>query len=499
MGTTNVGFFGKLPSHGDFIRRSIPETFVNPWDLWLQRCMLETQERLSGDWLKIYLTSPVWRFVLCDGVIGAATFAGILVPSVDSVGRYFPLTIAAELPASLPPMALTIQARQWFRTVETLALDALEAESFDLEEFDAALRASGNELQRVEEHVFVTLDAAFPQPDQHWRLPLQSSERVAAALIDPLMAPVARSMRPMSLWWSEGSEHVAPSCLVVRKLPDPLCFTAMLDGRWQAAGWSGELADPLPEAETLPSFPYRLNSAAATDAGPSRTQNQDNFLDRVDLAMWAVADGVGGLSHGERASRMVVDVLASLEPVATLGSALGLAMTGLERVNEDLCRAAQNSEDKVSSGSTVVVLSIQQHEWGVLWAGDSRVYLLRDGSLNALTRDHSAGELAEQPGAINDTPSEGPPPSTGVITRAVGAEATLMLDQVSGEIQAGDRFLLCSDGLHGALPHETLTEILVENPDPGAAVEKLLAAATLVPAKDNITAVVVAVVAPEVQ
>jgi type VI secretion system protein ImpM len=494
MGTANIGFYGKLPSHGDFIRRSVPEAFVNPWDGWLQQCMVESRARLDSDWLKIYLTSPVWRFVLCDGVISGATFAGILVPSVDSVGRYFPLTIAAQLPASVPPMAFTIQARPWFRTVEALVLQALEAQDFNLDEFDAALQASGTELQKVEEHVFVTLDPTFPQPDQHWRLPLESSERVAAALIDPLMAPVARSMRPMSLWWSEGSEHVAPSCLLVRRLPDPARFTAMLDGRWQESGWSGELADRVREAP-LPQFQYNIRHAAGTEAGPSRSENQDNYLDRADLAMWAVADGVGGHSHGERASRMVVDVLAGLEPAATMGTALGLAITALERVNEDLCRAARATAGRTLSGSTVALLSIQQHEWGVLWAGDSRVYLLRDGLLSALTRDHSAGAPAENTNSITESSSAGPPPSTSVITRAVGAEANLMLEQVSGEIRAGDRFLLCSDGLHGTLTHEQLLEILLANPEPLRAVEGLLRAATLAEAKDNITAVVVDVAA----
>ena len=490
MGGSSIGFFGKLPSHGDFIRRRIPEAFVNPWDAWLQQCMVESRARLDADWLRIYLTSPVWRFVLCDGVAGAATFAGILIPSVDSVGRYFPLTIVVELPAAVPPMALSIQGRQWFRTVEEIALDALEAHDFNLDDFDAALQASGAQLEAVEQHVFVTLDASFPQAEQHWRLPLVSSERVAAALIDPLMATVVRSMRPLSLWWSEGSEHVPPSCLLVRMLPDPARFTAMLDGRWQEAGWSGELGNR--HAEAPAAVRYRIVSAGASEAGPVRPENQDNFLDRADLALWAVADGLGGHSHGERASRMVIDVLASLEPAATASAALGVAMTGLERVNQDMLRAATEAAEV--SGSTVVVLAIREQEWGVLWAGDSRAYLLRSGDLNPLTRDHSAGAATNG----GDAPSSVPPPSTGVVTRAVGAEANLMLEQASGVLQPGDRFLLCSDGLHGTLAHATLIEILQANPEPQRAVEGLMSAATAAGAKDNITAVVIDVLA-EVQ
>lgn len=488
MGGSSVGFFGKLPSNGDFVRRRLSESFVNAWDTWLQQCMVESRSRLEGDWLKIYLTSPVWRFVLCDGVIDAATFAGLLIPSVDSVGRYFPLTIVAELPATVPPMSLTIHARQWFRTVESIALDALEAQDFNLDEFDKALQDSGAQLQDVEQHLFVTLDTTFPQPEHHWRLPLESSERVAAALIDPLMAPVARALRPMSLWWSDGSERVPPSCLLVRMLPDPARFTAMMDGRWQETGWSGELGNPVREGSAP--LLYNVVSAGASDAGPARAENQDNFLDRTDLGVWAVADGLGGHYRGDRASRMVVDVLASLEPAATVSAALGMAMTGLERVNEDLCRSATETQGGALSGSTVVLLSIRQQEWGVLWAGDSRAYLLRAGVLSALTRDHSAGMTeSSQP------PSPEPQPSTGVVTRAIGAEATLLLEQSSGMLDAGDRFLLCSDGLHGTLSHAALLGVLQANPEPRAAVDSLLAAATAAGAKDNITAVVINAIA----
>jgi type VI secretion system protein ImpM len=489
MGGGGIGFFGKLPSHGDFIRRHLPDAFVNVWDEWLQGCIAESRARLDKAWLDVYLTSPVWRFVLCDGVAGAATFTGVVVPSVDRVGRYFPLTIAAELSATSPPVSITIRGRQWFRTVETLALEALEAQEFDLDRFDAALQSSGAELHGVEEHAGVALEADFPNAERQWRLPVESSERVAAALIDPLMAAVARNLRPMSLWWTDGSEHVRPSCLLMRLLPDPARFTAMLDGRWQDAGWSGEPGDPALESSASPAFRYQLASGGISEAGPVRTVNQDSFLDRADLALWAVADGLGGHSHGERASRMVVDALASLQPAATVSAALGAAMTALTRVNEELCRAAAGPGDR--SGSTVVALTVGQGEWGVLWAGDSRAYVLRSGALVPLTRDHSAGAgEASAP----DSQSPQPPSSTGVVTRAVGAEETLLLEQESGALTPGDRFLLCSDGVHGKLSHAAIIAVLEGNRDPIRAAEALLAAATAAGTSDNITAVVVDIV-----
>jgi type VI secretion system protein ImpM len=491
MAGTDIGFFGKLPSHGDFIRRRLPDSFVNTWDEWLQRCIAESRAQLEADWLKVYLTSPVWRFVLCEGVAGAATFAGVVLPSVDRVGRYFPLTIAVELPSNVPPVAITIRGRQWFRMVESLALQALEAENFDLDRFEADLQASGSELHEVEGRCFVSLEAEFPQPERQWRLPVESSDRVAAALIDPLMACVARSLRPMSLWWTDGSDHVRPSCLLMRMLPDPARFSAMLDGRWQETGWSGELGDPALRSAP-PQFRYRLASAGATDAGPVRAVNQDSFLDRADLTLWAVADGLGGHSRGEQASRMVVDALTSLEPAATVSTALGAAMTALKRVNDELCRTAAAGAD--TSGSTVVLLAVCQGEWGVLWAGDSRAYVFRAGSLVPLTRDHSAGAFSTPPA---DGAVEGPRPSTGVVTRAIGAEETLLLEQESGALVPGDRFLLCSDGIHGTLSHEAMIGVLQANADPVRAADGLLAAATAAGTSDNITAVIVDIIGEE--
>lgn len=489
MSAAPIGFHGKLPSHGDFIQRRVPEAFVNAWDAWLQHCMVASRERLGEQWLQIYLTSPVWRFVLAEGVAGSASYAGVLIPSVDRVGRYFPFTVVAELPADVAPLAATIHGRSWFGSIESLALAALDAQNFELERFDAALCETTAELALMARTAGSVIDETFPLSSHHWRMPIESPEKVAAALIDTLMAPVSRALRPLSMWWTAGSEHVGASCLLARGLPDPQRFTAMLDGSWQASGWSGEPADLVRDVSEP--FQYHTASAALTDVGLVRKQNEDAFFECADLGLWAVADGMGGHSHGAEASQMVVDALASLEPAATLSAALTQGRIALERVNADLQRAALRVNDKASSGSTVVLLSVQQHEWGVLWAGDSRVYLLRDGALNALTRDHSEdqGEQHVVGGEMGV-----PRVCSGVITRAVGGHPQLVLDQSSGVLQPGDRFLLCSDGLHGAVPHAEIHSILQRETDPSAAVATLITAAKNARSRDNITAVVVDVV-----
>jgi type VI secretion system protein ImpM len=479
-----IGWYGKLPSHGDFLQRRAPDGFIRVWDAWLQDCMANSRAQLGDVWLQTYLTSPVWRFFLSDGVVGASSCAGVLLPSVDRVGRYFPLTICAELPADLPPMAVAIHGREWLKTVEALALAALESEDFRIEEFDAALLASAEALGRIEQYYGLDLGEAFPESSRDWRVPMTSADRMAASLIDPLMHALARRLQPLTVWWTDGSERVGASCLLCQALPSPERFVAMLDGGWEAAKWSGEFGDL--HTATAEEFRYRVESAASSDAGPVRAMNQDRLLERPEAGLWAVADGMGGHSRGEYASQLTVDVLAGVEPAATLGAALENVRTGLERANDDLQRAALRVAENDRSGSTIVALCIRHQEWGALWAGDSRAYLLRDQALSALTRDHTTD--AER---TDDFDAAAPPPSSGELTRAVGGHETLLLDRMTGHLQLDDRFLLCSDGIHGALAHEQIAVALREEESAQAAVDRLLSAAIAAGSRDNVSAVVI--------
>ena len=101
----HVGLFGKLPSHGDFLRRRTSDEFVDAWDAWLRECLAESRTALGDRWLDIYLTSPAWRFVCAAGACGPVPVIGLMVPSVDRVGRFFPLTLVAELPDDVSVVA----------------------------------------------------------------------------------------------------------------------------------------------------------------------------------------------------------------------------------------------------------------------------------------------------------------------------------------------------------------------------------------------------------
>jgi type VI secretion system protein ImpM len=389
MWGATVGFFGKLPSHGDFIERRVGPAFRDLWDDWMQRCMVESQRTLGGRWLDCYLTSPMWRFFLSDGVAGAASYAGVLLPSVDRVGRYFPMTVVVELPIEVPALEFARTAADWFGDVEQLCADALQNPDFEFAAFDAALEASAAKLSGMDQ---VPERRPFPARSSQWHWPCGSVSTFADAITAPLMSMAQGALRPMTMWWTDGSQLVHPSVLLTRSLPRPDSFGALLAGTWDDGNWDGEIAPaPASIADTLEiAVQYAVESAAATDVGMVREKNEDSFLLRDDNRLWAVADGMGGQNHGEIASRMVVDALNAIESASTLNTCLQSIATALQRVNSDLRRSALGVGGSEGGGSTVVALAIRRGEWGVSWAGDSRAYVYRAPSLVQLTRDHTA-------------------------------------------------------------------------------------------------------------
>jgi type VI secretion system protein ImpM len=479
MSGATVGFFGKLPSHGDFIERRVGSAFRDLWDEWMQRCIVESQQELAGRWLDCYLTSPMWRFYLCDGVAGVGSYAGLLLPSVDRVGRYFPLTVVVELPIGIPAAEFAAAASGWFEEIEQLCADALQNPDFDLSAFDAALVASADKLAGVDRLQAAT---AFPGSSSQWHWPTASVNAFAAAVSSPLMSMAQGALRPMTMWWTAGSELVEPCVLLNRALPRPDSFAALLAGTWNDGRWDGEVAPPAQDSGTPslePDAQYVIKSGAASDVGMVRKDNQDHFLLSDDKRLWAVADGMGGHSHGEIASQMVVDSLNALESTPSLNTAFQSITEALDAVNADLRRGAVGVGS--GSGSTVVALVIRGQEWGVSWAGDSRAYVWRGGLLSQLTHDHSV---------IEEAPPEDATAARGEITRAVGGHDELELEHVADLVAAGDRFLLCSDGLYGALDEPAFIGCL-QLASAQEACNALINAARAAGARDNITAVIV--------
>ena len=234
-----------------------------------------------------------------------------------------------------------------------------------------------------------------------------------------------------------------------------------------------------------------IRSWATTHVGARRSHNEDTLVDRPDLGLWAVADGAGGHDAGEVASGMIAEALEAIPPGIGGGDLLGQVRTRIAATHAALRAEAERRGPDVTIASTVVVLVVREDHFACLWAGDSRAYLLRDGVLLQISRDHSLVQELVDSGAIDAAAAERHP-HANVITRAVGAALDdFTLDKVSDRLQPGDRFLLCSDGLNKTLSDDDLSALLAGAGD-DAPTEALVAAALARQVTDNVTAVVVA-------
>ena len=233
---------------------------------------------------------------------------------------------------------------------------------------------------------------------------------------------------------------------------------------------------------------------AVTHPGTVRDHNEDVYVNRPDLGLWAVADGAGGHDAGEVASGLIAIALDSIPPELSAEETLTQVRMRMAATHAALReRAARQGHGMIAS--TVVVLIARHGHFACLWAGDSRAYLLRGEALARVTRDHSLVLELVDGGQITDAEAENHP-RANVITRAVGAEVDMVeLDKVTDRLVDGDRFLLCSDGLCKALSDPEMLAILRAH-DAEPAAERLVAAALARNARDNVTAVVLEVVVP---
>ena len=225
-------------------------------------------------------------------------------------------------------------------------------------------------------------------------------------------------------------------------------------------------------------------SASHTDVGQVRHVNEDAFLDSAEQRLWVVADGMGGHSRGDYASGAVVAQLGAFPRQKSVLANLQDMESRLQVAHEK----CQTAFRKHRPGTTVAALHAHGNYCFALWAGDSRIYRLRNDELEQLTRDHSRaqekydrGELTEEELASHHT--------AHVLTRSVGAHKKLRLDMIHAPVQGGDRYLLCSDGLYNPAELADIRAALGQ----GSAEEACRALVDLALAgggRDNITVVI---------
>ena len=231
-----TGLFGKVPAHGDFVRRGLPSSFVAPWDDWLQAGMAQAREGLGAHWASAWDAAPAWRFALPAGACGPDAVAGVILPSEDTVGRRFPITLAAILPAgAAPPDAV------WFDALEGAAL-AGRAGRADADALAAAIPLPGGPLPPV---------AAFPLPLPPPAMPDVPSEGLPGAIAQDVAPVMADDLDAASAWAPAAADDLlatfaaGPPALEPMDAPEA---DPALTGLLQAGG-SGAITGPAAAAE----------------------------------------------------------------------------------------------------------------------------------------------------------------------------------------------------------------------------------------------------------
>lgn len=449
-----IGFFGKIPSHGDFISEGIDREFVARLDEWLRTGLHACADHYGASWSSIFSNSQPIRFIVESGAWSDSAYAGILLPSRDRVGRKYPLVVLAQLAMfRLHPRTLYLD-ETWFMAAEALAETSMN-EDFDMHRFTSAIR--------------------------RLRLPKPKIDEDAPAAI-------ARPDKPTSLWWRIDEETRRPKGVKLDGRPGTEDFVRL----FQDSAHSPETAThsqeqhrtkdartsvpklSTPAARALapePNAPASVVYSYATHAGTKLSNNADSLFVSSRPALFAIADGIGDGQPAAEAARLIVNLLADvtergdqdIDPQSIRGK-LGTA--------NSLLLSRQVAEGVPRPGASVVTALISNHAIAVLWSGDARAYLLRDGTMHSLTRDHVIVGMKK------------------TLAQYIGHSQQFRPDISRESWGRNDRLLLCSFPLVQKLKERAVAELLS-----GTALEDcanaLVQEALIENVKDNISAIVI--------
>jgi len=267
------------------------------------------------------------------------------------------------------------------------------------------------------------------------------------------------------------------------------------------------MGQPLTILGTMASA-LRLRACGLTDVGRQREHNEDSLAMVPEQGLYVVADGMGGHQAGDVASRMATQLVADFFDSTSgddatwpsnfdrkLSDEENRLMTGISLANRRIFEQSRNNNAYSGMGTTIVgaLFSHRKKRFYFGHVGDSRAYRIRAGKIDQLTRDHS---LQNEP-FPNMTEAERQELPRNVITRALGMDGTVNIDMTSADVEPGDAYLLCSDGLSSMVSDEAILGVVASIPDVTKACEKLVQAANDQGGEDNITAILIRVDGPE--
>ena len=267
-----AGFFGKLPSAGDFVQRRLPAGFVDAWDRHFENAVAESRNALGHSWRDAYDASPVWRFVLASGVCGESAWAGVMGPGADRVGRCFPMVIAASVGVDAGSFVQVLRdGSHWFDAAARVHDTAQADATISVDTFDDQVAALAGPLDGARPPSTEFMQGVDWSAASHWRLPLPAQPS-ATAFLGELWMGIAATPGNWCLWWTAGGARMPASVLVTNGLPQASAYTGFLDAAhgdaWRSLGRFGDgpgrqpesrqpvlhqaVAEPVAQASTAP-------------------------------------------------------------------------------------------------------------------------------------------------------------------------------------------------------------------------------------------------------
>lgn len=371
-----TGFFGKVVSHGDFVANRFDRDLRALFDGWLQRSIEHSRRSLGRGWADDFEAMPIWRFVLTPDLIGREAYAGLMAPSRDRVGRHFPLMICAGIAEGRNGAKGMVSSEAWFEEAEQLLLRERKI-GFQLDRFTAALDL-------------------LPSP----QMPRQAADG-------------------RSLWWTAAGD--AGRQFSATGLPAPENFVRFLGAEHAGAN----IPAVQPQRENPPTE-LGLRAAGGSHAGTRLRIDATALTKGGRRDLNALAQGWGEGTAAGLAASLVIERLERIAPSATIDNLISHAKGALGDANT-LLRGAiglSGPQSAETSEVKVVVLLTTGARYAAVWAGDLRCYLLRDGLMQPLTRDHVEPGLQRR------------------LSRSVGGWAQMAPEVAGGVLRARDRFLL---------------------------------------------------------
>lgn len=471
MNPTGAGFFGKLPSAGDFVQRRLPSSFVDVWDQHFERAVDASRQALGTAWQHAYRSSPAWRFLLSPGVCGASAWTGVMGPAGDRVGRSFPMVIAVTLDdAAMAAQALR-DGERWFAAMEHVHVAAQSDATTSVETFDAQLLAlAGMPLAAPASWMVDGLEhVAFHNAGQ-WRMPLPRA-RADGDFLARLWTRVSESGSGWCLWWTQGGGHVPASVLVTRGLPEPSSYAGFLDAQYADEGWQTlgtfedtphqhhhaphvsvtapvvapptrtVLPDDLSElfADLVPSVSMSVAAGmAAGEGAPPSQSNGATTTYRSDIALALVAADEGVADERRQAAAAANQVANELRADELAGD-LKVLSQRLLALHPRLRERSEDLINPVPEDGSVIAVHITRRWANLLRIGTAAAWHWHKGSLQSLFASAATpGDGNALGGDFDDLLFTRAAP----VASGLGGPTEPLCDEVVCAVEAGDRLLL---------------------------------------------------------